>query len=177
MRERYPRFVSRSFRSIKSKFLIFCGKDECTFRAAKPVGDDDAPPNRFRASTSDKFIRNLGQVATLGVGGVMRKPMKTFELVGVDSDTLNALTEWSSKTSTNFEGIMKFLEARGYEKFLTDADRSLGWTSAMVVMRKKESNMGKLGKMHACFVPPQPYLSDKATSYSTVRFNAVASRR
>ncbi|CAD7696820.1 unnamed protein product [Ostreobium quekettii] len=174
MRRRHPPFISRSFRSIRSKFLIFCGKDECRFRAVRKEGENDAPPSKFRASASDKLIRNLGQVATLGVGGVMRKPLKTFELVGVDGDTLNALAEWSSRTSTNFEGIMKFLEARGYERFLTDADRSLGWTSAVVVMRKTESNMGRLEKMDACFRPPPPYQTDNAIPYSTVRREAAS---
>ncbi|CAD7696823.1 unnamed protein product [Ostreobium quekettii] len=176
--------VRKALALVKNKFDIFCGEDKCRFRPAagpkaqpaSPTGPsarapgpagDGSSPDTYEALGSDKALRNLGQIATLGVGGALRRPVKSFQILGVDQSTLAALAASVGHAGATFEEIMAFLGSRHYVAWMTDDDRRLGWTRVTVVMKREDGegeeeggsngrnlNLGGLGKGKA-FIRPQ----------------------
>eukprot|EP00803_Ostreobium_quekettii_P000401 evm.model.scf_50.13 EVM.evm.TU.scf_50.13 scf_50:19310-20239(+) len=131
-------FWCRGFPGVlRNKAGVFCGKDECKFRMAKGEGAV-ALPGTFQVTPVDWFIRNLGQILTLGMGGVIRAPLKEFELLGIDCDTLKALEYLYGREAVTFDAVMRFLNRRGYTACLTDPERHLGWTKVTTVMRRAD---------------------------------------
>ncbi|CAD7696822.1 unnamed protein product [Ostreobium quekettii] len=168
--------VKKALAAVKTKFDIFCGEDKCRFlpvaapgaqpsspgpgdRSPGPAdGDHGSAPDTYEALGSDKVARNLGQIATMGVGGALRRPVKSFQILGVDQSTLAALSSAVGHTGSTYPEIMAFLRNRHYEEWMTEEDRRLGWTRVTVIMkrvqdpnsaREEEEEDGGLGKSEA----------------------------
>eukprot|EP00803_Ostreobium_quekettii_P008633 evm.model.scf_103EXC.1 EVM.evm.TU.scf_103EXC.1 scf_103EXC:23534-24753(-) len=129
---------------IRNKANIFCGQDECKFRMAKGAGSV-ALPDTFQVVPVDRLIRNLGQILTLGMGGVLRAPIKEFQLLGIDCETLKALEYLFGSGPVSLQSVMDFLGRRGYDQCLQDPDRRLGWTKVTTVMMRADGEEGGVG--------------------------------
>ncbi|CAD7696824.1 unnamed protein product [Ostreobium quekettii] len=129
--------ATQSLRSaLRSKAAVFMGEDTCRFRMASG-GGRGAAQETFIAVRSDRLVRNLGQVATLGMGGLFRQPLQQFRLVGVDAETLDALRRVCAGRGATFNMVMVFLELRGYAQYMEATGRKLGWRSTVAFMRRE----------------------------------------
>ncbi|CAD7696666.1 unnamed protein product [Ostreobium quekettii] len=129
-----PVSLTKAYGVIKAKICVMCGEDRCRFRmSAKPsVGK---LPDTFEAITSDVVLRDVGQVLSLGVLRVLRKPMKKFTLAGVDDECLKALQAACGDRHVTFDDVMAFMEDRNHEVALADVEERGGWAKGTLYFK------------------------------------------
>jgi len=121
--------------TVKAKIQVFFGRDKCRFR---PCPSSSSAFPIFEAVPYDRVTRDLGVILTLGVGGVLgKRPLRRFQLAGVDDRDLRALGLSCGEDALTFDGVMAFLRDRGYDARRVVEDRSALWCRVVVVMRKR----------------------------------------
>lgn len=120
---------------VKTKVWSLFGCSGCRFKAADRRNKNE-PADLFEVQTADRVLHGVGYVMTLGVGGLVNKPVKKFHLKGIDDATLAQLRSKCTEKGLTYNEIMGFLMSEGYMEDDIKEKPHYGWVHLVIMMKK-----------------------------------------